>query len=294
VASVVLCDVEVDLDRPALVRADGLDRLERGGRGRLDRCGVRLREVRCREELRRGQRPADHVLRAEHDVCAGHGLELAEEEGRKGAAQGLDATIINPANIIGPYDERNWSRMIALVSRNKLPGAPPGAGSFCHVREVAAAHITNGYNVPNLSVEVTCVGTNKTPTATYRGAGQPEACFPTECLIDVLAKEMHRSAIAIDVRAVGLISDDRNAGAQFPINMGCDFIRRAVGAIDHEPQPAKRDVLGKGALAELEVAPLGVVQRHAGERFFGATPGASPAVSRDCASPAWLSPLDAS
>ncbi|MGZ7081508.1 MAG: NAD-dependent epimerase/dehydratase family protein, partial [Thermoanaerobaculia bacterium] len=67
---------------------------------------------------------------------------LAEEEVRKGIAQGLDATILNPANIIGPYDDRNWSRMIALVARDKLPGVPPGAGSFCHVREVAAAHIS--------------------------------------------------------------------------------------------------------------------------------------------------------
>ncbi|MGZ4778750.1 MAG: NAD-dependent epimerase/dehydratase family protein, partial [Thermoanaerobaculia bacterium] len=67
---------------------------------------------------------------------------LGEEEVRKGVAQGLDATILNPANIIGPYDDRNWSRMIALVARDKLPGVPPGAGSFCHVREVAAAHIS--------------------------------------------------------------------------------------------------------------------------------------------------------
>jgi nucleoside-diphosphate-sugar epimerase len=66
---------------------------------------------------------------------------LGEEEVRKGVARGLDATIMNPANIIGPYDDRNWSRMIALVDRGKLPGVPPGAGSFCHVREVAAAHI---------------------------------------------------------------------------------------------------------------------------------------------------------
>ena len=66
---------------------------------------------------------------------------LGEEEVRKGVNEGLDATIINPGHIIGPYDSHNWSRMIAMVEQGKLPGVPPGAGSFCHVRAVAAAHI---------------------------------------------------------------------------------------------------------------------------------------------------------
>ena len=51
--------------------------------------------------------------------------------------------------------------------------------------EVAAAHLSNGYKISNLTIEVRCVGTNKTPIATYRGAGQPEAAFPMECLVDV-------------------------------------------------------------------------------------------------------------
>jgi aerobic carbon-monoxide dehydrogenase large subunit len=63
--------------------------------------------------------------------------------------------------------------------------------------EVAAAHITNNYKIPHVGVEVRCVGTNKTPIGTYRGAGQPESCFPTECLIDVLAKEVGRSCVGL-------------------------------------------------------------------------------------------------
>lgn len=66
---------------------------------------------------------------------------LGEEEVRKGVRAGLDATIINPSHIIGPYDTRNWSRMITMVEQDKLPGVPPGAGSFCHVRSVVNAHI---------------------------------------------------------------------------------------------------------------------------------------------------------
>jgi len=65
----------------------------------------------------------------------------AEEEVRKGIAKGLDAVILNPAGIIGPYDTSGYARLFRLVSTGKLPGVPPGALSFCHVREVARAHI---------------------------------------------------------------------------------------------------------------------------------------------------------
>jgi nucleoside-diphosphate-sugar epimerase len=66
---------------------------------------------------------------------------LAEDEVQAGIRDGLDAVILNPANIVGPFDLSNWSTMIYLVHAGKLPGAPPGRGSFCHVREVVRAHI---------------------------------------------------------------------------------------------------------------------------------------------------------
>ncbi len=66
---------------------------------------------------------------------------LGEEEVRKGIARGLDAVIVNPAGIIGAHDRAGWARAFRLLHAGKLPGIPPGTGSFCHVREVAAAHI---------------------------------------------------------------------------------------------------------------------------------------------------------
>jgi dihydroflavonol-4-reductase len=66
---------------------------------------------------------------------------LAEDEVQKGIDRGLDAVILNPANIIGAYDSRNWSRLFRLVAAGRLPGLPPGRGSFCHASEVATAHI---------------------------------------------------------------------------------------------------------------------------------------------------------
>jgi dihydroflavonol-4-reductase len=66
---------------------------------------------------------------------------LGEEEVRKAAAEGLRATILYPAHILGPGDTRNWARLIQLVDRGELPGAPPGSGAFADVREVARAHV---------------------------------------------------------------------------------------------------------------------------------------------------------
>jgi nucleoside-diphosphate-sugar epimerase len=66
----------------------------------------------------------------------------AEEEVRNGIAQGLDAVILNPANIVGPYDLHNWSRLILLAAQGKLPRVPPGSGCFCHAVDVARAHLT--------------------------------------------------------------------------------------------------------------------------------------------------------
>lgn len=66
---------------------------------------------------------------------------LAEKEVHKGLDRGLDAVILNPCNIIGAHDTTGWARIIRLIDEGKLPGAPPGAASFCDVGEVARAHI---------------------------------------------------------------------------------------------------------------------------------------------------------
>jgi nucleoside-diphosphate-sugar epimerase len=66
---------------------------------------------------------------------------LGEEAVRTEMAAGLQATILYPAHIFGPGDTHNWSRLVQLVDRGELPGAPPGAGAFADVREVARAHV---------------------------------------------------------------------------------------------------------------------------------------------------------
>jgi nucleoside-diphosphate-sugar epimerase len=53
----------------------------------------------------------------------------------------LDAVVVNPGNVLGPGDWHNWSRLFRMVQTGTLPGAPPGGGNFCDVREVARAHV---------------------------------------------------------------------------------------------------------------------------------------------------------
>ncbi len=66
---------------------------------------------------------------------------LAEQLVKEAASKGLPSVILNPGHIIGAYDTHNWARMFFLVNQGKLPGIPPGSGSFANAREVAAAHL---------------------------------------------------------------------------------------------------------------------------------------------------------
>jgi len=66
---------------------------------------------------------------------------LAEREVRAGIERGLDAVILNPVHVMGRHDRGNWSRMVRMAAQGRLPGIPPGSGSFCHGEQVARAHL---------------------------------------------------------------------------------------------------------------------------------------------------------
>ena len=66
---------------------------------------------------------------------------LAELEVLQAVENGLDAVVVNPANIIGAYDRRNWGGIIRRIARGNYPVLPPGEGSFCHAPQVVKALI---------------------------------------------------------------------------------------------------------------------------------------------------------
>lgn len=96
---------------------------------------------------------------------------LAEEEVQKGIAVGLDAVFLNPANIVGPYDLTNWSRLFRLIAEDKLPGIPPGRAPFCHVSEVAKAHIS-AFEKGRTGENYILAGTDATYVEAFAVAGQ--------------------------------------------------------------------------------------------------------------------------
>lgn len=54
-------------------------------------------------------------------------------------AQGLDAVIVNPGLMFGPWDWKPSSgRMLLEVAKGRARLAPPGANSYCDARDVAA------------------------------------------------------------------------------------------------------------------------------------------------------------
>jgi len=70
-----------------------------------------------------------------------HSKAMAEEEVLKGVHQGLDAVILNPANVIGRYDWGTWSRFIRLAANKQLFRLPPGSACYCDVGAVVRAHV---------------------------------------------------------------------------------------------------------------------------------------------------------
>lgn len=72
-----------------------------------------------------------------------HSKYYSEQAVDRAVAQGLEAVIVNPSNVVGPFDTRNMPAIyIRLVRQRKIPVIGPGRASFCHAREVARAMIS--------------------------------------------------------------------------------------------------------------------------------------------------------
>ncbi len=65
----------------------------------------------------------------------------AEREVKQSVSKGLNAVILNPCRIMGPYSYKGWTFFVKTAYNDKIPFIPSGVGSVCHVRDVANAHI---------------------------------------------------------------------------------------------------------------------------------------------------------
>lgn len=69
---------------------------------------------------------------------------LAEIEADRAIEDGLDVTILNPSNVVGPFDVMNMpATFIRSVATSKMPVTTTGMASFCHVRAISAAMVNS-------------------------------------------------------------------------------------------------------------------------------------------------------
>jgi nucleoside-diphosphate-sugar epimerase len=66
----------------------------------------------------------------------------AEQLVKAAVQRGLSTVILNPVNILGPYDVNNWTKqLIRPVFEGKMRIVPPGKAMWCYVKDAVAAHI---------------------------------------------------------------------------------------------------------------------------------------------------------
>lgn len=66
---------------------------------------------------------------------------LAEQEVFNGIERGLDAVILNPAQIVGPYDYNYTPLMFDTIKKGGLFAVPKGSTVCGHVKDYARAHV---------------------------------------------------------------------------------------------------------------------------------------------------------
>jgi aerobic carbon-monoxide dehydrogenase large subunit len=77
-------------------------------------------------------------------------------------------------------------------------GAYPHTGGF--VPSMTGWVLSGAYRIPRLYARIRSVVTNRTPTASYRGAGRPEAAFALERLVDKLARRLALDPVELRLR----------------------------------------------------------------------------------------------
>ena len=137
------------LERQRAVNVQGTRNVAEAAR----RAGARLVHVSSIDALgvARPDQPADEDSPRTGKIPCPYVLTKREGEEvvRSATAAGLDAVIVNPGFMLGPWDWKPSSgRMLLEVAQRFTPVAPTGGLSVCDVRDVAAAIVTAGERAP--------------------------------------------------------------------------------------------------------------------------------------------------
>jgi dihydroflavonol-4-reductase len=134
-------------------------------------------------EETRGQ-PKDHNTYVQTKREADEAVDQEQQ-------QGLDAVIVHPGFMLGPWDWKPSSgRMLLSVARHWKPAAPTGGMSGCDVREVARATLTAATRAP-AGRHYILAGENLSYLAAWklfaRVAGRPGPLIPAGPLVRIVA-----------------------------------------------------------------------------------------------------------
>lgn len=142
------CAAAVSIDRhvtPALTAANVegtrhvIDAIRKASAGRLIHCSSTVAVGLSVD----GETPCDETAPynfADYGLADGYSRtkRLAEERVMAAVAEGLDAVVVNPGFMFGPYDVRPSSgKMIVDVVRRRVPGTSDGRNCFADARAVA-------------------------------------------------------------------------------------------------------------------------------------------------------------
>ncbi len=121
---------------------------------------------------------------------------LAEQEVFKGIEQGLDAVILNPAQIVGPYDYNYTPLIIDTIRKGAMMAVPKGSTVCGHVRDYARAHVA-AFEKGRTGERYLLGGVHATYTELFQSIGRivnkktPTRMFPA-WLMSVLAVVMDK------------------------------------------------------------------------------------------------------
>ncbi len=145
-----------------------------------------------------------------------------------------------------------------------------GAG----IQTVAGGKMLGGvYNIPAIHNHVTAVLSNTVPVDAYRGAGRPEACYITECVVDAAAHEM---GIAPDeLRRRNLLTPSQlphvsSLGVTYDVGNFPAVLERALVKADWAGFPARQRAgkrRGRGICFYVEITAFGGTNEWADARF---------------------------
>lgn len=115
--------------------------------------GARLVFVSSVDTLAWGSRatPGDESMLAPGPVETAYSTSKREAEAAVAVemARGLDAVIVHPGFLVGPWDWKPSSgRLILLAARGPVALAPPGGNDFCHAGDVADGIIAAAFAAP--------------------------------------------------------------------------------------------------------------------------------------------------